>query len=114
MHADTRHPRKRASTLARTRTPNDDFKYAVTGNVALGKRATQSGKPFLPALGVDGSRDVIWSNGSCTEVHRSTDDLLWWSVDLGDLYNIAHVTITIGANDNGILCLAVHIPLFCI
>ena len=57
---------------------------------------------------VDGRRE------SCTEfdeaINYGDGHLLWWSIDLGDLYNIAHVTITRGKL--GIILVTVRIVYF--
>ena len=68
-------------------------KCAGTGNIALGQPANQSEKEPKPATQISSASSAVdGRRESCTKVEAT--QLLWWSVDLGDLYNIAHVTIT--------------------
>ena len=95
----------------RTHPPFNCSKCAGTGNLALGKPATQSGESTDPARAVDGRRDITERQDSCTHV-KSGEDGSWWSVNLGDLYNIAHVTITIGEYSTVLHSLLLVLSLF--
>ena len=87
-------------------------KCAGTGNLALGKPATQRGVTTPAARAVDGRRDVTERQDSCTHVNSLGQDGFWWSVVLGDLYNIAHVTITIGEQGIALFSLLLTLSLF--
>ena len=75
----------------------------------MGKPAAQSADNTDAARAVDGRRDIAWRHVSCTDVGPYGDDRFWWSVDLGELYNIAHVTITVG--EKGIVLLSLLLAL---
>ena len=87
-------------------------KCAGTGNLALGKPATQSAGTTPAARAVDGRRDDTGRQDSCTHVISLGHDGSWWSVDLGDLYNIAHVTIIIGEQGIVLFSLLLTLSLF--
>jgi len=84
-------------------------KCAGTGNIALGKSAIQSGDTKHDAQISSASRAVDGRRETCIEFERSNYSP-WWSVDLGDLYNIAHVTIT--SDKFGILLVTIRIVSF--
>ncbi|MDP5031708.1 carbohydrate-binding domain-containing protein [Paraglaciecola sp.] len=66
---------------------------ASSGNIAIGKAATQSttGYGGLASRAVDGSTDGIWVNGSVT--HTLTEAQAWWEVDLEAVSDIDVINI---------------------
>jgi RHS repeat-associated protein len=64
-----------------------------SGNLALGKTATQSSTGYSsPASrAVDGNTDGNWANGSVT--HTNLDHQPWWEVDLGSIGQIGSVKV---------------------
>ena len=67
-----------------------------TKNLALNKQAYQSSTASYngatASSAVDGSREPDFDKQSCT--HTDYDMSPWWMVDLGENYNIGHVTVT--------------------
>jgi hypothetical protein len=63
-------------------------------NVALNKTATQSSTPFGQAgsarVAIDGNTNGQWTGGSVT---HTDNQLPWWEVDLGAVYDISTIRI---------------------
>jgi len=75
----------------------------LTENLALGKPTTQSGKHtqyprYEASNAVDGNRNSNLGSGSCTKTTEGKGS--WWQVDLGAVYVIRKVVITIGKLNN--------------
>ena len=68
--------------------------HSSPGNVALNKPAYQisTSSAGVPSRAVDGSRNPVWGDGSCTHTKNHTSP--WWMVDLGEMYDIGNVKIT--------------------
>lgn len=62
-------------------------------NVALNKLTSQSSTDFdgVAERAVDGNTSGIWGDGSVT--HTMTEPTAWWEVDLGQSYDISHVSL---------------------
>ncbi|MCB1775179.1 MAG: discoidin domain-containing protein, partial [Gammaproteobacteria bacterium] len=62
-----------------------------TGNVALGKAASQSSTGWggVPARAVDGDTSGVYDQGSVT--HTLKEDNAWWEVDLGALHDLTAI-----------------------
>lgn len=72
------------------------FSVCPTENLALRGKASQAAR-YEHAFGeaysaIDGSREGIFSHGSCT--HTAEQEEPWWTVDLLDSYIITSITIT--------------------
>ncbi|XP_053387122.1 uncharacterized protein LOC123541821 [Mercenaria mercenaria] len=75
-------------------------------NVALGKQTVMSSvhDDHDGAKGVDGNTNQYFGKDSCFHTELQTDP--WWRVDLGDIYDIFHVTLfnRIGDECEGVEC----------
>ncbi|MBC6993354.1 RICIN domain-containing protein [Neolewinella lacunae] len=73
------------------------YQVQAQTNVALNKSATQSSEHVSNAGGaskaVDGKTDGRWQNGSVTHTSSAGQNNPWWTVDLGDIYEISRIRI---------------------
>ena len=66
-------------------------------NVAVNKRASQSSlytsNAGSPSNAVDGKTDGRWQSGSVTHTNGQGENNPWWTVDLGEVYEISKIRI---------------------
>lgn len=67
-------------------------------NVALNKKATQSSNYIIsgkgtPSNAVDGNTDGNWQSNSVTHTISEGENNPWWTVDLGEVYDIYKIRI---------------------
>ncbi|XP_041369811.1 uncharacterized protein LOC121383780 [Gigantopelta aegis] len=63
-------------------------------NIAVGKKAFQSSSLGLAESALDGNLSTDFLQGTCSHTAFYDDGIPWWSVDLGDVYNITEIRLT--------------------
>jgi hypothetical protein len=73
--------------------PQGSFYDGMSGNIALGKPATQSSEGWggAPSRAVDGDTTGDYGEESCT--HTEGGDPEWWQVDLGQLHAVTDFSV---------------------
>ena len=83
---------------------------SITGNVAYGKTANQSGilNEWDASRAVDGGTNPDANHGSCAHPNRPNWNPALWSADLGHMHEIFNITLFTRDSDYGTSCTYVN------